>query len=126
MILVAAWGLGTLAAYGMTFRLRLFSWRLHQDERSFRELLRDGALMLSSGATALAFVAVALSIDGSDLRRFLFGIGWGAFSTAGVLALMATPSEDPAQSRRDLRLFLVGGAVVASIIAVLYVLGLVR
>jgi hypothetical protein len=126
VILVVAWGLGTLAAYGMTFRLRLISWRLHQDERSFRDLLTFGALMLSSAATALAFVVVALSIDGSDLRRLLFGVGWGAFSMAGVLALTATPSEDPEKSRRDLHLFVVGGAVAGIVIAALYLVGVVR
>lgn len=125
-VLVVAWGLGTLAAYGMTFRLRLRSYRLHRDDRSLRDVLTFGALMIASACTALAFVVIALSIDGPEIRRLLFGVGWGAFSMAGVLALTATPSEDPEMSRRDLRLFLLGVLVVIAFLGVGLLLGVLR
>lgn len=96
VVLLLAWGGGTVSVYGFVLTDRVAAWHRHRDRRSLRELLTAFGLFLTALSAGLSVALVLYSPLGSDVHGFFTAVSLGAFFAVGMLM-----AGDAIADRRD-------------------------
>lgn len=92
-LIFVGWGLASALVWGTVAFGAFERWREHRDRRSKRELLRDGALLITSLGSVVAVLGVLFGESGTTPRAIALAAALGTFLGAGLVSLGLRRSE---------------------------------
>lgn len=81
------WGVASTVVWGVVLSDAIGQFRIFNDKRSKRELLRDGALFVTALGSTLAVAGVLFGEQGTTPRTLALAASLGAFLAAGIVRL---------------------------------------
>src|SRR5574339_957238 len=97
-LIFVGWGLASALVWGTVAFGAFERWREHRDRRSKRELLRDGALLITSLGSVVAVLGVLFGESGTTPRAIALAAALGTFLGAGLVSLGLRRSENKGEA----------------------------